>query len=97
MPVAKLVSQGPSLLAVLISTLILWLLYHISLVIYYLCFHPLAAFPGPKIAAATKLFEFYHDVIRGGQFYKEIQRMHEVYGKINWIARIHISNSSQAR
>lgn len=55
-------------------------LYSVSLVIYRLCLHPLARFPGPKIAAATGWYEFYHDVIRGGMYIHEVQKMHREYG-----------------
>lgn len=43
--------------------------------------HPLHKIPGPKLAAATYLPEFYHDVVLGGRFTHAIQRMHEQYGE----------------
>jgi len=60
------------------------LVYGIALVIYRLTLHPLARIPGPKFSAATKWWEFYVDVVRGGGggFMYEIDRMHEKYGII---------------
>jgi len=49
--------------------------------VYYLYFHSLSKFPGSKLAAATFLYEFYYDVVKGGMYIWEIERMHEKYGK----------------
>ena len=52
----------------------------VRIVIYRLVAHPLANFPGPKLAAATFLYEFYYDVVKKGMYIWEIERMHEKYG-----------------
>ncbi|KAL9045863.1 MAG: hypothetical protein Q9214_001167 [Letrouitia sp. 1 TL-2023] len=62
-----------------VSALILYLL---ALSIYRLTSHPLAKFPGPKIAAATSWYEFYYDWWLQGQYIFEIERMHNKYGPI---------------
>lgn len=57
-----------------------FILYSIALVIYRLYFHPLAKFPGPKLAAATLWYEFYYDVNKYGSYIWRIKEMHEQYG-----------------
>ncbi|KAK9422125.1 putative Cytochrome P450 [Seiridium unicorne] len=61
----------------------LWLVYQVIRAVYNISpFHPLHNIPGPKLAAATYLPEFYHDVILVGRYSHAIQRMHEEYGPI---------------
>jgi hypothetical protein len=57
-----------------------WLLYLLVGGIYRLYFHPLAKFPGPKLAALTSWYEFYHDIIHRGCFIWKIQELHNRYG-----------------
>ncbi|KAF8850501.1 putative cytochrome P450 [Acephala macrosclerotiorum] len=56
--------------------------YWIALAIYRLRFHPLAKFPGPKLAALSSWYEFYYDVYNDGRFIWQLQSMHEKYGPI---------------
>ena len=51
-------------------------------VIHRLFFHPLAAFPGPKLAAFTVLYETYYDVWKGGKYIFKLNELHRRYGKI---------------
>ena len=53
---------------------------YLILVLYRLCFSPLARFPGSKLAAATGWYEFYHDFFRHGNYLFEIEKMHQRYG-----------------
>lgn len=59
----------------------LLLLYLLSLAFYRLFFHPLARFPGPRIAAVTRYYELYYDVLKGGMYVWKIKDLHERYGK----------------
>ncbi|OJJ05173.1 hypothetical protein ASPVEDRAFT_74574 [Aspergillus versicolor CBS 583.65] len=79
-----------------LAILALFAAFFLARTIYRLHFHPLSRFPGPKLTAATGLVEIYHDVVRGGKFLWEMEKMHETYGPIVRITphEIHIKDSS---
>ncbi|KAL2043494.1 hypothetical protein N7G274_003801 [Stereocaulon virgatum] len=58
------------------------LLYLTSLVVYRLLLHPLAKFPGPKLAAVTRYYEAYYDLVQSGQYTFKIAELHKQYGPI---------------
>ncbi|KAG7006351.1 hypothetical protein G7Y79_00015g039410 [Physcia stellaris] len=55
---------------------------------------PLSKFPGPKLAAATYLYEGYYDVVKRGKYTFKIRDLHAKYGPIIRIspAEIHIND-----
>ncbi|EPE28199.1 Cytochrome P450 [Glarea lozoyensis ATCC 20868] len=57
-------------------------IYCASLACYRLFLHPLAKFPGPKLAAITRCYEGYYDLILEGQYTFKIAEMHKSYGPI---------------
>lgn len=73
-----------SLFQAITYVVVSWLAYRMVLAVYNISpFHPLHRFPGPRIAAASYLYEAYHDWWRVGRYGHEIRRMHERYGKLN--------------
>ncbi|OTB09420.1 hypothetical protein M426DRAFT_315977 [Hypoxylon sp. CI-4A] len=60
-----------------------WVGYHVFIILYNLSpFHPLSHIPGYWLARASYLPEFYYDMIKYGQYTKQIQKMHEKYGPL---------------
>lgn len=59
----------------------IYFLYFVGLVIYRLYFSPLSKFPGPRLAAATYLYEGFHDVVRRGKYTFKIRDLHAKYGQ----------------
>lgn len=70
--------MSPSIVSGLVGAIILQ--YGVK-VIYRLWFSPLAGFPGPKLAAATSLYEFYFDYANNAKYCFKIEEMHRVYGE----------------
>ncbi|CAI6227143.1 unnamed protein product [Periconia digitata] len=57
-------------------------IYSLGLAFYRLFLHPLARFPGPKLAAITRWYEAYYDLILDGQYTFKIAELHKTYGPI---------------
>jgi hypothetical protein len=45
-----------------------------------LFWHPLAAFPGPPIAAISTLYKAYIDLVSKGSFVHVLEKLHTQYG-----------------
>jgi hypothetical protein len=63
-----------------IAFFLLFVLYLASLAVYRLYLSPLAKFPGPRLAAATYLYEGYYDVVKRGKYTFKIRDLHQEYG-----------------
>ena len=52
----------------------------LSLGLYRVLFHPLARFPGPKLAGATYWYSTYYEVWKDGAFVEHLEELHKLYG-----------------
>lgn len=67
----------------------LWLGYRLLRALYNISpFHPLYNFPGPKLAAASFLYEAWYDLIQVGRYSWQIKAMHEKYGMCSLNPRV---------
>ncbi|OQE88987.1 hypothetical protein PENNAL_c0015G00095 [Penicillium nalgiovense] len=69
---------------VFFALVVIFLIHIISTSIYRLYFSPLALakIPGPKLAALTFLYESYFEIVKGGQYYNHVAKLHEQYGPL---------------
>ncbi|PBK81004.1 hypothetical protein ARMGADRAFT_896656, partial [Armillaria gallica] len=52
----------------------------------------LSKFPGPKLAAVSRLYHFYYDVVVGREILSNLAELHKVYGNLG--LRLHFSEHS---
>lgn len=75
---------------VLATVVACFLGYRLLVILYNISpLHPLSKIPGPKLAAASYLPEFYYDVICVGKYTTKIRELHEKYGETNYHQRLH--------
>ncbi|KAH9993912.1 hypothetical protein F4779DRAFT_608398 [Xylariaceae sp. FL0662B] len=68
-------------------------IYSATVAVYRLLFHPLARFPGPKLAAITLYYEAYYDIILNGQYtFNKIAELPKKYGRATTIPYHHITS-----
>lgn len=80
-------ARGHGLIAVILMVLI----FRITKIVYRVRFHPLAKFPGPKLAAATTAYEFYYNIVKDGLFHRKLIELHEKFGQSKSILRVNKS------
>lgn len=56
--------------------------YCLGAAIYRLYLSPLASIPGPKLAALSTWYNWYYDMVLGGQYVWRVEEMHRQYGPI---------------
>ena len=73
-------SPRQAVVALLLGALVAWVSYQVQRAVYNIFFHPLARFPGPKAAAATKLWKAYIECIKEESFCHRLEKIHAQYG-----------------
>jgi hypothetical protein len=63
--------------AALVGTFLAYLIYSALSKTF---FHPLCHFPGPKLAALTRWYAAYYELIRDGDLVEHLHDLHEMYG-----------------
>lgn len=66
-------------LAAALSAVVAYLVYA---AVYNVCFHPLAKFPGPPVAAATTYWKAYVECIAQRSFCHVLVELHAQYGEM---------------
>jgi hypothetical protein len=72
--------KGASQETIFVGIVVVYTAYLTVLAIYRLYFSPIAEFPGPKLAAVTRWYEFYYEVVLRGQLSNHIKELHKIYG-----------------
>ncbi|KAF4616048.1 hypothetical protein D9613_011342 [Agrocybe pediades] len=69
-------------------------LFLVARIFYRIWWHPLSHIPGPTLAACSKLYRAYYDIIRDGEWSAHLHRLHAEYGPVVRVGpnELHFSN-----
>ncbi|KAI0206672.1 cytochrome P450 [Astrocystis sublimbata] len=69
-------------------------LYWLAIAVQRLWFHPLSNIPGPWYIGVSYWYEFYQDVVLGGNYVKDYPRLHAQYGPVVRVSpdRVHVND-----
>ena len=70
----------PSFSSVLLVAVVIPLSLIVQKIVYNLYFHPLAAFPGPRVARVTRFWKAYVEAILNRSFVHVLEELHTTYG-----------------
>lgn len=79
-----------ALLPLLAKVLCTTILILVARCIYRVTFHPLAGFPGPKLASMTRLYAMFFDLPVASSYVKEFGKLHDKYGPVIRIEPNHL-------
>lgn len=68
-----------ALLLLIVST------HRVYIIVYRFYFHPLANFPGPRLAAVSTLYRAYYQCYKDGKLLHKTMQLHKVYGKVSFL------------
>ena len=66
----------------LIAAMLAWSIFS---AFYNVYLHPLARFPGPKLAAASKYWLFYLEFVKGESLHDVRHKLHAQYGALRFV------------
>ena len=72
----------PSITSLSVLLAVAYSIFCACICLHRLFLSPIAAIPGPKLAAASQWYETYYEIFYdgGGQFTKQIWKLHAQYG-----------------
>lgn len=72
--------MSPILTQALWTAVLVWLLYLVTRSMNRLYFSPLSHIPGPGLAALTRWYEAYYEIVLNGRYSFHIDELHDKYG-----------------